>query len=146
MIHLVAVLVDFARNPDDAGFALSDADLAALTGGNSALAALHGISAGGGGGNRSGASSTASSPRSNEDHAQTGKADANASSSKSSSQFPTSTIQLSKQTRFPFLFQQIKDNLNLKATVTIIVAMAKWKEALADQIVQMVFKGESEIT
>ena len=134
MIHLVALLVDFARTPDDAGFALSDADLAALTGVASPSASSSAASSpcggsGGGGGEGVGGGVKAPTPVASSDPASTLQ------------QQQQQSVQLSKQTRFPFLFQQIKDNLNLKATVNIIVALAKWKESLQDQIVQMIFKG-----
>ena len=129
MIHLVALLVDYARHPDnpEAGFALSEADLSALCG--SSIGAAN-----------SAASSTASSPRSGASGEDTKPPPPTQFPFKAHTPNPSS-IQLSKQTRFPFLFQQIKDNLNLKATVTVIVALAKWKESLAEPIVQMLFKG-----
>lgn len=40
---------------------------------------------------------------------------------------------------FPFLFQQIKDCINLHQTRNLIFSLCRWNERLANQIVAMIF-------
>lgn len=40
---------------------------------------------------------------------------------------------------FPFLYQQIKDNINPHQTRHLIHALCRWDEGLADQIITMLF-------
>ena len=148
MIHLVALLVESARSPSGTGFALSDADLSALTGASITTSSSSPSSAAPSptqlqqaDGNAAAANNDDPSPKVDV-NAESKAASRSPSNQQQQQQQSSNLVQLNKQTKFPFLFQQIKDNLNLKATVTIIVSLVKWKGELAEPIIEMIFKGK----
>lgn len=42
---------------------------------------------------------------------------------------------------FPFIYQQTRDCLNLQQTRSLIFALCRWNEALAQKIVNMIFQA-----
>jgi ubiquitin carboxyl-terminal hydrolase 34 len=47
---------------------------------------------------------------------------------------------------FPFLYQQIKDNINPHQTRNLICALCRWDERLASQIIEMLFSAVTKHT
>lgn len=47
---------------------------------------------------------------------------------------------------FPFLYQQIKDNINPHQTRHLIHALCRWDERLANQIISMLFGAVTKHT
>jgi ubiquitin carboxyl-terminal hydrolase 34 len=47
---------------------------------------------------------------------------------------------------FPFLYQQIKDNINPHQTRHLICALCRWDERLASQIIEMLFTAVTKHT
>lgn len=47
---------------------------------------------------------------------------------------------------FPFLFQQIKDCINLHQTRNLIYALCRWNERLAIHVVSMIFQAITKHT
>lgn len=47
---------------------------------------------------------------------------------------------------FPFLYQQTRDCLNLQQTKTLIHAMCRWNDRLAQHIISMIFQAISKHT